>query len=86
MMPKQEDINEIIAWCEDLKKKRQTVYVIDRNPFGMKFEWTRNVINIEVDRPLAAASKSSLVYDSVSKKLYQYMNGTWMPLNQPAKK
>ncbi|VVB98529.1 Uncharacterised protein [uncultured archaeon] len=85
-MPKPEDIAEIIAWCEQKKKERQTVYVIDRNPFAMKFDWTRNIINIEIDRPLAVASKSSLVYDSIAKKLYQYMNNTWMPLNSLGKK
>ncbi len=85
MEPRQEDIAEIIAWCEDLKRKRQAVFILERNPFTMKFEWTRNIISIEIDRPLAVAAKTSLVYDSVSKKLYRYINYTWMPLNQPAK-
>lgn len=80
-MPKKEEIGEIVAWCEQKKKEKLAVYIIERNPFGMKFGWTRNIINIEIDRPLSVASKSSLVYDSVAKRLYQHMNNTWMPLN-----
>lgn len=75
------EINEIIAWCEKTKKERQTIYIIEKNPFGTKFEWTRNIINIEIDRPLSIAAKTNLVYDSAAKILYQYMNYTWIPIN-----
>lgn len=79
MEPDPKEIAEIIAWCEEIKKKRMSVYVIEKNPF--KFEWTRNILNIEIDRPLSLAAKTSLVYDSISKKLYRFVNGAWMPLN-----
>ncbi|MBU0586893.1 hypothetical protein KJ780_05255 [Candidatus Micrarchaeota archaeon] len=77
----QKEVEEVIQWCEDRKKERQAIYIIERNPFGQKFDWTRNIISIEIDRPITVAAKTSLVYDSVAKKLYQYMNGKWIPLN-----
>lgn len=81
MPPKKEEIDEIIRWCDAKKKERAAVYIVERNPFKDKFDWNRNTINIEIDRPLIIAAKTSLVYDSVTKKLYQYMNGKWIPLN-----
>ncbi|MEW6529152.1 MAG: hypothetical protein AB1391_04640 [Candidatus Micrarchaeota archaeon] len=78
-----DEINEIVQWCENKKRERQCIYILEKNPFASKFEWTRNIITIEIDRPLTSASKSSLVYDSTTKKLYRYINYTWMPLNNP---
>ncbi|MFA5077367.1 MAG: hypothetical protein WC488_02990 [Candidatus Micrarchaeia archaeon] len=75
------DLDKIIAWCEKIKQERKSIYIIERNPFGSDIDWMRNVISIEIDRPLSVASKTSLVYDSTSKKLYKFVNGTWNPLN-----
>ncbi len=80
-MPEKEEMETIVEWCEQRKKERKSVYVIERNPFSAQIGWTRNIINIEIDRPLALAAKTSLVYDSVAKQLYRYVNSTWMPLN-----
>lgn len=80
-MPRKEEIDAIIEWCEKTKKERNAIYIIERNPFSMKFDWTRNIINIEIDRALSHASKTSLVYDSVAKRLYQYVNYNWLALN-----
>lgn len=85
-MVKEEDIEKIIEWCEKKKQERKSIYIIERNPFAMEMEWTRNIINIEIDRPLSLAAKTSLVYDSVTKRLYQYINYSWMVLNTPDKK
>ena len=80
-MYEKKDIDRIIAWCERTKQERKTVYIVERNPFAGEIELARNVISIEIDRPLSVASKTSLVYDSTSKKLYKFINGTWNPLN-----
>lgn len=85
-MAMEEDIRKITEWCEKKKQERKSVYIIERNPFGMSIPWTRNIINIEIDRPLATAAKTSLVYDSTAKRLYRYVNLTWMPMNSPEKK
>ncbi len=79
----EDEINEIVQWCENKKKEKQCIYIIEKNPFATKFNWTRNIINIEIDKPLATASKSNFVYNSTIKKLYRYINYTWMPINNP---
>ena len=85
-MTKADEVREIIDWCEKRKKERQSIYILERNPFGSRFEWARNIIMIEVDKPLSMAAKTSLVYDSAAKALYQYVNGTWVALNLLHKK
>ena len=85
-MPTEAEIKEVVEWCESLKKSRNSIFVIDKNPFSSKFDWARNIINIEIDRPLASAAKNSLVYDSVMKRLYKYNNFNWVALNLPGVK
>lgn len=80
-MPTKEELDEVLQWCEHKKKERNSIYILEKNPFSSKFEWARNIINIEIDKPLSAAMKTSLVYDSTTKRIYRYMNYTWMPLS-----
>lgn len=80
-MPTQAEIDEVKLWCEQKKKERASIYILEKNPFSSRFDWARNIISIEIDKPLSAAMKTSLVYDSTTKRIYKYMNYTWMPLN-----
>lgn len=76
-MPTKEEIEKIINWCEEKKKERMRIYVIERNPFKDEIRWTMRFPLIEIDRPKEVAAKTSLVYDSTTKQLWQYMNGDW---------
>ncbi len=76
-MAKKSEVNEIIAWCENKKREKNLTYIVEKNPFREKFKWTSNKIFIEIDRPKIMASKLSLVYDSTTKRLYEYLNGSW---------
>ncbi len=76
-MPTKEEISKIIEWCEEKKKERQRIYVIERNPFKDEIRWTMRFPLIEIDRPKEVAAKTSLVYDSTTKQLWQYMNNDW---------
>ena len=76
-MTTKEEIDKVIAWCEKIKKERNRIYVIERNPFRDEIDWTRRFVLIEIDRPKEVASKNNLVYDSTIKTLYQFMNGDW---------
>jgi hypothetical protein len=71
------EIDEITAYCEKRKTEEKRVYIIDRNPFGDKIAWTRRFPLIEIDRPKEVAAKTSLVYDSSAKRLWQFMNSSW---------
>ncbi len=76
-MPTKEEIDKVISWCDEVKKKRGRIYIIERNPFRDEIPWMRRYPLIEIDRPLDAASKFSLVYDSTTKQLWHFMNGSW---------
>ncbi|MFH1784926.1 MAG: hypothetical protein ABH842_00710 [Candidatus Micrarchaeota archaeon] len=76
-MVSKDEIDKVVEWCEKVKKERNRIYVIERNPFGEEIDWMRRFILIEIDRPKESASKNNLVYDSVLKQLWQYMNGDW---------
>ncbi len=76
-MPTKQEIQKVIEWCEQKKKERQRIYVIERNTLGDKISWMRRFPLIEIDRPKEVAAKTSLVYDSITKKLWQYLNGDW---------
>lgn len=76
-MVTKEEIEKIIEWCEKIKKERNRIYVIERNPFRDEIEWMRRFVLIEIDRPKEVASKNNLVYDSILKQLWQYMNMDW---------
>jgi hypothetical protein len=72
------EIEEIVAWCEKVKKEKGVMFTIERNPFREKIGWMSRFPLIEVDRPRESAGKNNLVYDSTMRKLYQNLFGTWM--------
>ena len=76
-MVTKEEIDMVISWCEKLKKERNSIYVIERNPFRDEIDWMRRFVLIEIDRPREIASKNNIVYDSTIKQLWQFMNGDW---------
>jgi len=76
-MVTKEEIEKVISWCEKIKKERNRIYVIERNPFRDEIAWTRRFVLIEIDRPREVAAKTNLVYDSTIKTLWQFMNGDW---------
>ncbi len=76
-MPTKEEIDRVIAWCEKAKLERMRAYVIERNPFRDEIGWMRRFTLIEIDRPREKASRYSLVYDSTTRTLWQFMNGDW---------
>jgi len=76
-MVTKEEIGKVIGWCEQVKKERNRIYVIERNPFRDEIEFMRRFPLVEIDRPKEVASKNNLVYDSTIKVLWQYMNGDW---------
>jgi hypothetical protein len=76
-MVTKEEIAKVIEWCEKVKKERNRIYVIERNPFRDEIDWMRRFPLIEIDRPKEVASKNDLVYDSTIKTLWQYMNMDW---------
>jgi hypothetical protein len=71
------DIERIISWCEEVKRERRRSQVIERNPFRDEMPWMRRFTLIEIDRPKESASRYSLVYDSTTRMLWQFMNGSW---------
>ncbi len=81
-MPTKEEIDRVIDWCEKTKKERNRIYVIERNPFREEIEWMRRFVLIEIDRPKEIASRNNLVYDSIMKQLWQFMNGDWRKVEQ----
>ncbi len=76
-MVTQAEINEIIAWCEKRKAEEKKVVLVERNPFKEKIKWTMRFPIIEIDRPKEVAAKTSLVYDSTLKRLWQYYLDEW---------
>lgn len=76
-MPTKEEISKITEWCEQKKKERMRIYIIERNPFKDEIRWTMRFPLIEIDRPKEVAAKTNLVYDSTTKQLWQYMNNDW---------
>jgi hypothetical protein len=84
-MVTKEEIEKIIQWCEQKKKERMRIYIIERNPFCDEIEWTRRFPLIEIDRPKEIAAKTSLVYDSTTKQLWQYFNGEWRKVEPDVK-
>ena len=79
-VPKKEDIEEIIKWCEEEKKRRGISGMVVENPFREKMDWARAFAFIEIDRPFSVASKISLVYHSPSRTLYRYFANGWVPV------
>ena len=85
IMVTKEEIKKVIDWCENIKKERKRIYIIERNPFRDEIEWMRRFVLIEIDRPKEAASKTNLVYDSLLKQLWQFMNNDWRKIESDIK-
>ena len=79
-MVTRKEINEIIAWCEQVKKEKKLVATVERNPFGDRITWMGMFPLIEIDRPKEVASRRNLVYDSTVKKLWKYMGFDWVEI------
>jgi len=76
-MPPQNEIKEVIEWCEKRKLETKRIVLIEKNIFREKFGWAFRFPFIEIDRPLEVASKFNLVYDSTTKTLWHFLNGSW---------
>lgn len=83
-MVTKEEIDKIIEWCDQRKKERMRTYLIERNPFGDEIPWTRRFPLIEIDRPKEVAAKTSIVYDSTIRVLWQFLNGEWRRIEPDA--
>ena len=76
-MVTKEEIEKIKKWCDEKKMEEKKVVLVERNPFREEISWTMRFPLIEIDRPKEIASKSSLVYDSTTKQLWQYYLNSW---------
>lgn len=76
-MVTKEEIDKVKAWCESIKADRNRIHIIERNPFRDEIDWMRRFPLIEIDRSRDAASTHNLVYESTTKQLWQYINGSW---------
>lgn len=74
------EINEVMAWCEQVKKEKRLVSTVERNPFAGKMDWMGMFPLIEIDRPKEVASRRNLVYDSTVRKLWRYMGFDWVEI------
>ncbi len=79
-MVSKKEIEEVISWCEKIKKEKGLMYSIERNEFRNKIRWMSRFPLIEIDRPKETANLRNLVYDSTMKTLWQYINNTWMEI------
>lgn len=79
-MTTREEIDEVINWCEEVKKEKGVMYTVERNAFRDKIRWMARFPLIEIDRPKETANKQNLVYDSTMRSLWQYMNNIWMEI------
>ncbi len=80
-MVTREEIEKVIAFCENAKKEKQRAYCIERNPFRDEIPWMYRFPLIEVDRPKEVAAKTSVVYDSTTRTLWQFLNMDWRRIN-----
>ena len=81
-MVMQTEIDKVISWCEERKKEKQRIYIVERNSFRDEIDWMRRFPLIEIDRPKETAGKFNLVYDSLTKSLWQYLGGDWRKIEQ----
>lgn len=80
-MSKKQEIQKLKEWCKKIKKERNRIYIIERNPFKEEISWLRNKVFIEIDKPKEIANKNSVVYDSTTDSLWEYMNGSWRKID-----
>lgn len=79
-MPAKEELERIMAWCEQVKRERGRSQAIERHPFGEEMPWTRRFPFIEIDRRRETAAKTNLVYDSTTRSTWEFLNGLWRRL------
>ncbi len=77
----EEEVEEVVKWCESVKAEKKSIGIVKANPFKHRFKWMRNIIAIEIDTSLLTAKPHNLFYDSTTKKLYMYVGGQWIALN-----
>ncbi|MFH2106019.1 MAG: hypothetical protein ABII22_02065 [Candidatus Micrarchaeota archaeon] len=80
-MTTKDEIEKVIQWCEDKKREKKRLYVIERNPFRDEISFMRRFPLIEIDRPKEVASKYNLVYDSTIRALWENYMGEWRKIN-----
>ena len=83
-MATKQEIETIINWCEEQKRKQNKIVLVVRNPFREQIPWTYRYPLIEIDRPTSAAAKSSLVYDSSTRTLWHYYFDEWRKIEPEA--
>ncbi len=76
-MVTKDELEKVKGWCEKVKAEKKAVAAVERNPFREEIPWMYRFPLIEIDRPKEAAGKSSIVYDSTTRTLWQYYNGEW---------
>jgi hypothetical protein len=76
-MPTKAELDEIVSWCEKRKAQEKRLSIVERNPFRERIKWTYRYPLVEIDRPTDYAGKSNLVYDSLSKTLWHFLNNEW---------
>ena len=79
-MPRASEVDVVIEWCKKKRAETTRPYIVERNPFVNKYRWMMRFPLIEIDRPKTIASKTSLLYDSSSGTLWQYIGGRWMQI------
>ncbi|MCK4319939.1 hypothetical protein KAW38_05225 [Candidatus Micrarchaeota archaeon] len=40
-MVMQTEIDKVISWCEERKKEKQRIYIVERNSFRDEIDWMR---------------------------------------------
>ncbi|MCX8166761.1 MAG: hypothetical protein N3E37_02835 [Candidatus Micrarchaeota archaeon] len=75
---REKDLALMAKECIKLKGNKPNVTIM--NPFKNKYRWTENFVYLEIDVQQSLAKKSSLLFDSVTKKFYRYMDNRWIEL------
>lgn len=78
-MPTQEEIDKVMEWCEEIKKRKGRSSAIERNPFG-HMKWMQKFALIYIDMGKENVPKSCLVYDSERRTLWQCIGNEWVPV------
>ncbi|RME79834.1 MAG: hypothetical protein D6769_01325 [Methanobacteriota archaeon] len=81
-MPPKKEMEEVMAWCDKRKEESKRVALIEKNPFREKFRWMFRYPFIEIDRPIEVASKHNIVYDSTTRTLWVFLNGSWRKIEE----
>jgi len=76
-MPSKAELDEVVSWCVQKKAQEKRLALVERNPFRDRMLWMYRYPLIEIDRPTQYADKSSLVFESLSKTLWHFMNNEW---------